>query len=143
MDTYEAAKAANFDPDGHPRIETTGIIPWKHSEALGLPKVPCTIESGPYKGVFVSQTSLLVNDGLAECDQARYVDSFTFNANRFLPRGAIWKSQGVATDDGDLVVVRDKASGRLAYAVNGDKGPANNLGRRLYPPRCRTRWKDA
>lgn len=37
-------------------------------------------------------------------------------------------SQGVPTDDGDLVVVRDMDNGKIAFAINGDRGPRNAIG---------------
>lgn len=126
METFEAARNAKYNPNGHPRIETSGIIPWKMDSALGR-KVPCTIESGVFKGYFVSQTSIAVDPTKDVCDQGRYLDSFLFNAT-VLPRAVTWSSQGTRTDDGDLVVVKDRDNGRIAFAINGDRGPANRIG---------------
>ena len=126
METFEAARDAKYNPNGHPRIETSGIIPWKMDSALGR-EVPCTIESGVFKGYFVSQTSIAVDPTKDACDQGRYLDSFLFNAT-VLPRDVTWSSQGTRTDDGDLVVVRDRDNGRIAFAINGDRGPANGIG---------------
>lgn len=126
MQTFEAARDAGYDPVGHARIETTGIIPWKRDAALGR-EVPCTIKGGAFDGYFVSQTSVAVDPEKEACDQSRYLDSFLFNAT-VLPRGVAWASQGTRTDDGDLVVVRDSRSGRVAFAINGDRGPARSIG---------------
>jgi len=124
--TFEASRDAGYDPVGHPRFTTPGIIPWKFNPALGR-SAPCTIASGPFKGYFVSQTALAADPSRDACDQARYLDSQAFNAN-VLPGGAVWKSQGVATDGGDLVVAHDLETGRTAFAINGDAGPAASIG---------------
>jgi len=126
ISTFEQARDAGYSPGAHPRVETKGIIPWRFDARRGW-KVPCTIPDGPSAGFFVSQTSLEVDRARDECDQRRYLDSLSFNAI-VLPRNVSWRSQGVATDEGDLVVVRDIASGRIAYAITGDRGPAQALG---------------
>lgn len=125
MDTFEAARDANYSPDA-PQVETRYMIPWKMDEALGH-KVPCTIQDGPNKGYFVSQTSVIMKAGADECDQSRYLDSMAINAN-VLPMRINWRSQGALTDKTDLVIARDMKSGRIAYAINGDRGPANKIG---------------
>jgi hypothetical protein len=89
--------------------------------------VPCTIQSGPYSGFFVSQTSFIADRSKGECSQERYLDAMTFNA-AVLPGGANWTSQGRRAAIGDLVVVRSPTTGRLAYAVLGDAGPRRSLG---------------
>ena len=126
IETFEAARDARYNPSGHPRITTDGIIPWKTDSALGW-QVPCTIAQGTFKGYFVSQTSISVDPTKPACDQDRYLDSFRFNAI-VLPKNVIWRSQGVATDDGDLVVVRDAETKVVAFAINGDRGPAKGIG---------------
>lgn len=126
IETFEASRDAKYDPVGHPRFTTDGIIPWKMDAALGY-RVPCTITEGVFKGNFVSQTSISVDPSKSACDQGRYLDSFAFNAV-VLPRSVSWSSKGVKTDDGDLVVVRDRVSGKTAFAINGDRGPAKGIG---------------
>lgn len=126
IEIFEASRDAGYNPSGHPRFTTDDMIPWKMDAALGY-KVPCVIGQGPFKGNFVSQTSISVDPRKPVCDQARYLDSFSFNAV-VLPKQVNWASMGVKTDDGDLVVVRDRASGRLAFAINGDRGPVNGIG---------------
>lgn len=126
MTVFEAARDANYDPVGHPRFETDGIIPWRQDPALGR-AVPCTIASGPFAGFFVSQTALLADRSAGICDQARYLDALTINAI-VLPRQANWRSQGVVTDNGDLAVVIDADTGRLAFALVGDAGPRAAIG---------------
>jgi hypothetical protein len=126
IETFEAARDARYAPAGHPRVETEGIIPWRRDESLGW-DVPCTITTGPNAGFFVSQTAVALDPTLDQCDQGRYLDSLAINAN-VLPRGADWRSQGVRTDRTDLVVARDLTTGRIAFGINGDTGPADKLG---------------
>lgn len=125
ISTFEAARDAGYNPDGYPRIETTNIIPWKSSPAGW--QVPCTITHGTNEGYFVSQTAWPVDASKHICDQDRYLDSLKFNAI-VLPSGAKWRSQGIVTDKADLVVVRDKDSGKIAFAINGDTGPSTIIG---------------
>lgn len=126
IQTFEAARDAGYAPTGAPRIETKKMIPWRMDPATGWKK-PCTIQGGPHAGYFISQTAVIVDDTRAECDQARYLDSLTINAN-VLPQGIKWQSQGVTTDKTDLVVARDRQTGRIAFAINGDYGPADKIG---------------
>jgi hypothetical protein len=123
--TFEAARDSGYAPN-RPRVETAGMIPWRLDTSTGR-RVPCTIADGPFKGYFVSQTSLSVDPNKGPCDQGRYLDSLAFNAV-VLPRAVNWASQGTPTDDGDLVAVRDVESGRMAFAINGDRGPAKGIG---------------
>jgi hypothetical protein len=124
--TFEAARDSGYNPNGFPRIETTGIIPWRTDPALGR-KVPCTISAGPFAGFFVSQTSLSVDPRKDVCDQSRYLDSLSYAAI-VLPGRVEWRSQGVTTDDGDLVAVRNVATGTVTFAINGDRGPQRAIG---------------
>lgn len=124
--TFEAARDASYNPKGHPRITTEGMIPWKMDSTRGW-KVPCLNQNDPFKGYFISPTSLLVDPAKDACDQSRYLDSLTFGAV-VLPTDVRWLSQGVPTDDGDLVVVRDMDNGKIAFAINGDRGPRNAIG---------------
>jgi hypothetical protein len=126
IETFEAARDADYNPNAHPRVETRGIIPWRQTPDFQW-QTPCTIGSGPNAGFFVSQTALLADPGREPCDQERYLDSFRFNAN-VLPGRAAWSSQGSRTDAGDLVVARERSSGRISFAVNGDTGPADQIG---------------
>jgi len=126
IETFEAARDADYNPNGHPRIETRHVIPWSQPQNSDWAK-PCTISGGPNAGHFVSQTALLVDSRKDECDQERYLDSLRFKAN-VLPGRAVWRSQGVVTDEGDLVVARERSSGRINFAVNGDVGPATSIG---------------
>lgn len=124
--TFEQARDAKFAPTGAPRVETRWIIPWKIDKDLGW-ETPCVIQDGPNAGYFVSQTSVIVDSSKDECDQRRYLDSMTFNAN-VLPKGINWRSQGVITDGTDLVIARDLDTDVVAYGLNGDRGPANKIG---------------
>jgi hypothetical protein len=124
--TFEAARDAKYNPKAHPRISTDGMIPWKKDSELGW-NVPCRNQSEQFKGYFISATSLTVNQAKDVCDQARYLDSLIFNAV-VLPLGVQWIAQGVPTDDGDLVVVRDTDNGNIAFAINGDRGPRDAIG---------------
>lgn len=126
ISTFEAARDAQWNPVGHPRIETDGIIPWQTDPQLGR-KAPCLIASGPYKGYFVSQTSKPADATRPTCDQARYIDSLAINAI-VLPRKTQWASQGHVAEEFKLVAVRDRATGKIAYAIVGDRGPAGSLG---------------
>jgi len=117
MDAYEGAKSNGFDPSVFPRIETKFIIPWKFDPSIGH-DVPCLND----EGFFVSQTSLHVNSSLGVCDQDRYVDSLKINAVVYIPQKLI--SQGVTSDKGDLVVVRDRTTKRVAFALHGDSNPS-------------------
>lgn len=96
MKVFEAARDAKYEPTGHPRVETGGIVPWVRDASLGW-DLPCTIATGPYKGYFVAQTALLANPRAGICDPSRYVDALSMNAI-VLPRKANWSSQGVRTD---------------------------------------------
>jgi hypothetical protein len=124
INTFEAARDADWAPSGYPRITTDGMIPWK--EQGGRPK-PCLIRSGPNTGFFVSQTSLIVDRSKPECDQNRYIDSLTFNAI-VLPKYTHWASQEKVLAEGDLVAVRNLGNGDIAFAVVGDRGNENSLG---------------
>jgi hypothetical protein len=126
ISTFEAARDADYAPTGAPRIETKGIIPWKPNPTVGW-ETPCIIASGPHAGYFVSQTSVVVGGSKDVCDQSRYLDSLTIKAN-VLPLGAQWRSQGVVTDQTDLVVARDRQTGAIAFGLNGDRGPADKIG---------------
>ena len=126
IDVFEASRDAGYQREGHPHFETTGIIPWHRDANLGR-DVPCTIKTGEFAGYFVSQTALIVNTGADVCDQNRYLDALSMNAI-VLPRGTKWKSQGVVTDHGDLVAVVDAETGRIAFGIVGDSGPAKAIG---------------
>lgn len=126
IETFEAARDAGYPASGAPRIETARIIPWRMDPRLGR-QVPCTITSGPFEGYFVSQTALVVNSQARICDQSRYLDAMKMNAI-VLPRGVSWSSQGTVTDGGDLAVVLDEQTGRHAFALVGDRGPAKSIG---------------
>ena len=123
---FEQSRDVGYNPKRHPRFETTNIIPWKLDVNKGW-KVPCTIKDGKNKGYFVSQTNLLVDKNRDECDQNRYLDSMSINAI-VLPKDAIWASQGVRTDKGDLTVVRNRSNNKIVFAITGDTGPANKIG---------------
>lgn len=123
--TFETARDSRYNPNA-PRIDTKSIIPWRLDKQSGW-KTPCVIAAGPSAGYFVSQTALIVDRSKDRCDQERYLDSLTHNAN-VLPGAVSWASQGIRTDVADLVVVRDRLSGRIAYAVNGDSGPEDGIG---------------
>ena len=123
---FEGARDIDYNPRAFPCVSFGGIIPTRMDEKLGWP-VPCTNPSGPYQGFFVSQTSAVTNPALGLCDQARYLDALAVNAN-VLPLGTRWASQGIATDGFDLVIVRDITTGKIEFAVNGDRGPAAKLG---------------
>lgn len=120
--TFEAARDAGWNRNGHPAIRTNGIIPWRHDPALGR-EVPCLNANG----YFISQTAFLVAPERPLCDQGRYLDALTYNAI-VLPGRTAWRSQGWRADKGDLVAVRDRATNRTAFAIVGDIGPARNLG---------------
>lgn len=126
INAFIGAKNVNFSDTKFPRIETTYIIPWKKDAALGW-DVPCTIKSGKNEGFFISQTSARVNPSGDKCDQTTYLDSLTVNAV-VRSGGARWKSQGIITDDGDLVIVRNNDTGKISYAIQGDVGPSKNIG---------------
>lgn len=124
ISTFEAARDSDWAPLGHPRITTGGMIPWKMQ---GGRLKPCLIPSGPHAGFFVSQTSLFVDRNKPECDQARYLDSLTFNAI-VLPKNTAWASQDKVLAEGDLVAVRNPLNGYVAFAVVGDRGSPNKIG---------------
>ena len=126
IDTFVAARDSGWNPSGHPRVATDGMIPWKLDSALGR-RVPCTIQTGPYRGFFVSQTSFIADRSKPECDQSRYLDSLAFQA-AVLPKRTAWASQGERAGVDDLVVVHSPATGRTAYGIIGDTGPADGIG---------------
>lgn len=126
IDTFVAARDSGWNPVGTPRVETDGMIPWKLDTESGR-RVPCTIQSGPYRGFFVSQTSFIVDRSKPECEQSRYLDSLAFRA-AVLPKRTAWTSQGARAEKGDLVVVHSPATGRTAFGILGDTGPAKGIG---------------
>jgi len=126
MNTFIAARDSNWNTSGHPRIATGGMIPWRADPQLGR-SAPCTIQTGPYRGHFVSQTSFIVDSSLGECEQARYLDSLVFQA-AVLPKRVAWASMGQRAGVGDMVVVYAPATQRIAYGIIGDTGPADGLG---------------
>lgn len=126
IDTFVAARNSDWAVSGHPRVATAGMIPWQHDARLGR-RAPCTIQSGPFRGYFVSPTAFVADPSKGECDQARYLDSLAFNA-AVLPRNVTWASMDRRARLGDLVAVRSPQSGRVAYAILGDTGPARSIG---------------
>lgn len=126
IETFEQARDAQWNSTGHPRVATAGMIPWHRDATLGR-DVPCTFQSGPFIGYFVSQTAFSVDPGRAECDQGRYLDSLAYNAI-VLPKQTSWASQGQTAGTGDLVAVRNPANGKLVFGIVGDRGPAKDLG---------------
>lgn len=122
---FEGARDLNYHPDKFPRVKTGSMIPWSVSEPHNWAR-PCQIPDGPNQGFFVSQTSLHLKPG-PECDQSIYVDSLAINAV-VRTKKTSWKSQGIVTDDGDLVVLRNRKNGTIAYAIHGDSGPADAVG---------------
>lgn len=126
IQTFEKARDANWKPEGAYRVETKDMIPWKLDTILGW-KTPCTIISGPQTGYFVSQTAFIADGSKSICDQERYLDSLTYNAI-VLPMGIAWNSQENTAKNGDIVVARNVENGKIAYAIVGDRGPANDLG---------------
>ena len=126
ISTFEAARDAEWNPVGHPRVETHKIIPWRYDADLRR-SVPCLTQEGPFKGYFVSQTSRPADPSRDECDQNRYIDSIALNTI-VLPREARWTSQGIVADEYDLVAVRDRTNGHVRFAIVGDRGPASNVG---------------
>jgi hypothetical protein len=86
---------------------------------------PCVIRGGEYAGYFVSTTSLTADPSKDVCDPARWLDS-----NRvpfaIYPGHRNFTARGV--DTGDIVVIRNRANGRISYGLIGDRGPAWGLG---------------
>ncbi len=76
---------------------------------------------GPFKGFYVSETSLN-NPGLAATDPARYLDARSF-PYVVLPGGLVPEATL-----GDLVAIFDPLSRRLTFAVYGDIGPSSECG---------------
>jgi hypothetical protein len=124
--SFEDARDSAYNPSGHAVIKTKDMIPWRHDGTLGR-DVPCLNTVAPFVGYFISQTSISVDPTKDTCDQSRYLDSLKYKAV-VLPQMVDWRAGGVKTDDGDLVVVRDVASGLIAFAINGDRGPPNGIG---------------
>ena len=122
IEKFEAARDSNYSRRGSPQIKTTDIIPWRFDTRLGR-SVPCLNTLG----YFVSQTALSVNMHADVCDQSRYVDATQMNAI-VLPSGARFQSQGTVSDQGDLAVVLDADTGKIAFAVVGDEGPPEEIG---------------
>jgi hypothetical protein len=122
MTKFKESRDANYSEWRKPRFRTGDIIPWRFDEALGR-RVPCLNQLG----YFVSQTALHVNREAGVCDQSRYLNAMTMHAI-VLPGGANFRSQGVVTDQGDLVVLLDAQSGKIAFAVVGDTGPPKEIG---------------
>lgn len=125
VSAFRGAKANKFHPKKLPRVSFKSIIASKFDPKLGW-AVPCE-NIGPYQGYFISQTSANLDTKKGYCDQDRYLDSVAVNAN-VIPLGTRWSSQGIVTDNFDLVVVRDVTTGKVAFAVNGDKGPFDTIG---------------
>jgi hypothetical protein len=125
VEVFEEARDAKYDPAADIRwVMIDGMIPWKRDEKLKR-AVPCVVQSGPYKGYFVSQTAYRLKMG-DECDPSIYLDSVTINSN-VLPKFTHWESQGAMTDGFDLIVVISPDN-RVVYGINGDRGPATSIG---------------
>lgn len=96
------------------------------TDARGEPVVQTA--SDPAPGYFVSRTSL-EDRARAETDPHRYVDA-TRVPYVVLPGGAAnraWlRARGVSL--GDLIVVHNQRTGRTAFAIWADVGPAAHLG---------------
>lgn len=118
---FETARDNGWSTAGA-RVETYHMIPWRFDPALGR-RTPCLNS----QGYFVSQTAFLFDPARDVCDQARYLDAAKFNAI-VLPNNAVWRSQRWKADQGDLAVTRDRATGRIAFAIVGDTGPARDIG---------------
>ncbi|WP_175651822.1 glycoside hydrolase family 75 protein [Pseudomonas sp. Marseille-P9899] len=125
IQSFEGARDVDYNPGKYPRVETGSIIPWLKTGSIDWPR-PCQIAEGTNKGFFVSQTSLRLSAG-STCDPSIYVDSLSINAVVH-PRLTKWSSQGIVTDGGDLVVLRNRNNGKIAYAIHGDRGPEGKLG---------------
>jgi Fungal chitosanase of glycosyl hydrolase group 75 len=84
---------------------------------------PIVQKRGPYKGFYVSPTSLHAAGG-RESNPATYVD-----ARRIpyiaLPRGL---AEQFSVTLGDLAVVVNQKNGRAAFAIYADSGPADKIG---------------
>lgn len=124
--SFEDARDSKYNPSGHAVIKTKDIIPWRHDAALGR-DMPCLNTVEPFVGYFISQTSISVDPAKDACDQGRYLDSLKYRAV-VLPLKVDWRAGGIKTDDGDLVIIRDVESGRIAFAINGDRGPPEGIG---------------
>ncbi|AIR87727.1 glycoside hydrolase family 75 protein [Pseudomonas cremoricolorata] len=122
---FEGARALGFDSSKYPRVLTGNIIPWTKA-TRGTRSTPCIQLEGDNTGFFVSQTKVRLGAG-DKCNQSIYVDSLTIHAVVY-PKNTRWESQGIVTDGGDLVVLRNNKTGKIAYAIHGDTGPENGLG---------------
>lgn len=85
---------------------------------------PVIQKSGPYRGYYVSTTSLQQNQIYEERDPKRYIDAtkipYIALPSDFARRYSI--------NLGDLVLVRNQANSRSAYAIFADVGPKGRIG---------------
>lgn len=85
---------------------------------------PIRQKSGPYRGFYVSTTSLEQSSVKDAASPKRYLDARKV-AYIALPRDFAQRF-GIAL--GDLVVVFNENNGRAAYAIYGDAGPRGRIG---------------
>lgn len=121
---FEGARDYNYDPRKYPKVEFGDIL--SKNDRLGW-RAPCTNQSKEAKGFFISQTALAMDKLADDCDPDKWVDSMTVNGVVY-PEGANLAAQGVVTDIGDLVVLHDRETDHLSYAVHGDIGPEDDIG---------------
>ena len=85
---------------------------------------PVLQKRGPYRGFYVSTTSLEQRDVKDEANPKRYLDARTIPYVA-LPRDF---AERFGITLGDMLVVFNEANGRSAYAIYADVGPRGRIG---------------
>jgi len=81
---------------------------------------PCLIQSGEYKGNFVSMTKLPADSSKDDCDQTKWLDALSIPFI-IVPKKSGFIEAGVR--QGDLAVLYNPRNKALSYAIVGDEGP--------------------
>jgi hypothetical protein len=109
---FDIARSKSFAPNALPQVEFYAVAT-KNAR-------PCVVPDGPYKGYFVSTTSLIADPSKDVCDPARYLDSLTVPFSIY-PNHANFTDNGV--NKGDIVVTYNPTTDRIEYSIIGDRGP--------------------
>ncbi len=116
---FREARDGGWVGKGLPRFDFYGVAV---DQASGK---PCLFEEGPHEGYFVSTTSLTNPVGGGACNPERYLDSLSVPFIIY-PGDRKFTSRGMGKRD--IAALYHKSSGRMVFAVVGDRGPKWGLG---------------
>lgn len=112
IDAFRTAQAGDWVKRGAPKMEFFAVATRNG--------IPCTIQSGDYKGYFVSTTALPADTNRANCDQQRWLNALDVPF-LIVPKESAFTRTGVRK--GDLAAVYNPKTNVLTYAIIGDIGP--------------------